>query len=121
MTSFWIVLTYRDDSCALKRDRVAVQLNDDSVHTRVWRPGLTLRRLYVHLEAVQFRAETGACQQVGTLALEVYGCTVKCPVMRIADCTAAFSGCETKCKHVGSLCIIPSRQTHIYMRYAVSN
>ena len=82
------LFTHRDDSCALKRDRVAVQLNDDSVHTRVWRPRLTLRRLYVHLETVQFRAETGARQQVGTVALEVDVLTVECVVMRVSNYAA---------------------------------
>ena len=55
-----VVTTHRDNSCALKLDSVAVQLNDDGVHASVWSPGLTLRRLYVHLEAVQFGTSTGA-------------------------------------------------------------
>ena len=37
------VFTHRDDSCALKRDLVAVQLNDDGVYTSVWIPWITLR------------------------------------------------------------------------------
>ena len=87
------MFTHRDDSCALKRDRVAVQLNDDGVHASVWSPGLTLRRLYVHLEAVQFRAETGARQQVSTSALKMDALTVECVVMRIPHRAACLGGC----------------------------
>ena len=85
--------THRDDSCALKRDRVAVQLNYDSVHARVRRPGWTVGRLYVHLEAVQFRAETGARQQVGTSALKMDALTIESVVMRISHCAAGLCDC----------------------------
>ena len=85
--------THRDDSCALKRDRVAVQLNDDGVYTGVRSPRLTLRRLYVHLETVQFRAQTGARQQVSTSALKMDALTVESVVMRISHCAACLGGC----------------------------
>ena len=38
-----VAFTHRDDSGALKRDLVAVQLNDDGVHTSIWIPWITLR------------------------------------------------------------------------------
>ena len=91
-----VMVTHRDDSCAPKRDRVAVQLNDHSMYASVWRPRRTVGRLHVHLETVQFGTATGARQQVSTSALKMDALTVESVVMRISHCAAGLCHCQTR-------------------------